>query len=167
MAGFGRIGLVAAAVCALAGGQVQAAGTTCWMPDEVAAAKMRDLQTLLMVAALRCHGGGVDVLGDYNRFVAINRSELVAANARIKAHFDRSEGGVAGQRGYDRFTTALANIHGAGQRAGACADMAALAQSGAGAGGGLMPLAEQSALDPMLPGGRCPAEYAAVTPAAR
>ena len=54
--------LAAAGMMACAPLPAQAAG--CWAASDVAAAKVRDLQTMLMVATLRCRAGGIDV-SDY------------------------------------------------------------------------------------------------------
>jgi hypothetical protein len=77
----------------------------CWAGDAVKAARVRDLQTLLMVGALQCRSSGHDVLGHYNSFVKTHRVTISAHNDVLKAHFKRA-GSV---RDYDRFTTALAN----------------------------------------------------------
>ena len=75
------------------------------------AAKVRDLQSRLMVATLRCQAMGVDVAGAYNRFVAANRATLQGANGVLMAQF-RAGSGARAQVHYDRFATALANIYG-------------------------------------------------------
>ena len=77
----------------------------CWNGSTVKAAKIRDLQTILMVGALQCRGSGHDVLADYNRFVKKHRVAIAAHNDVLKSHFVRT----GNARGYDRFTTALAN----------------------------------------------------------
>ena len=163
MRGGGKWGAAIAgalAIGAMTAGQARAAAS-CWTTEEAAAAKVRDLQTMLMVAALRCHGSGTDVLADYNRFVAANRPVLVSANSLLKAHFVRIQGG-AGQRGYDSFTTSLANSYGAaGSGTETCADMAGLAQEGAQPGVVLLALAEGRGLDPAARDERCPATLAA------
>lgn len=150
----------ALAIGAMTAGQARA-GAGCWTVEEASAAKVRDLQTMLMVAALRCHSSGVDVLADYNRFVAANRPVLVAANGQLKAHFVRVQG-AAGQRGYDSFTTMLANGYGAaGAGAEGCADMAELARAGIEPGMTLLALAEGRGLDPAPRDLRCPTTLAA------
>src|SRR5688500_10832188 len=83
------------------------AAMACWNPKQVAAAKVRDLQSRLMVATMRCSAMGIDVLPAYNAFVRTNRTTIQAANGLIKAQFS-SGFGVRGQTEYDKFTTALA-----------------------------------------------------------
>lgn len=158
-------GMGAALVLAMAVGQAQAATSDCWSAQEVSAAKVRDLQTMLMVAGLRCRGTRTDVLAGYNRFVAINRAAIMDVNARLKTHFNTAFGPAEGQRRYDRFTTALANAYGAGGSGTAnCDDMAALAEEAAaarGSGAVLTALANARGLDPDLPTQRCSVMIAA------
>lgn len=131
----------------------------CWTVQDVEAAKVRDLQSMLMVGALRCRAIGRDILPDYNGFVNASRVGLVAINDRLKARFFGDLGPTVGQRHYDRFTTALANAYGAGGTdEGLCADMAALAREAQGEGGdvaGLIRIADRQGLAPALPGAMC------------
>lgn len=149
----------AALMAALCFGQASAATSDCWSAQTIAAAKVRDLQTMLMVAGLRCRGTSNDVLAGYNRFVAANRGAIVAVNDQLKAHFRTAYGAAEGQRSYDRFTTALANAYGAGGEGSAnCADMARLAAEAAaarGSGATLAAIAQARGLDPDLPSRRC------------
>jgi len=160
-------GRAAAAVLtiALSFGQARAATGDCWSAQTVAAAKVRDLQTMLMVAGLRCRGTANDVLSGYNRFVNANRGAIVTVNDQLKAHFKTAYGAIEGQRSYDRFTTALANAYGAGGDGSAnCADMAKLAGEAAAARGSsasLVAIAEARGFDPDLPSRNCSVRIAA------
>jgi hypothetical protein len=58
-----------------------APAATCWSQADVSAAKVRELQTRLMVAALRCRATGVNILASYNNFVGSAKPAIVAANA--------------------------------------------------------------------------------------
>lgn len=108
-----------------------AAAQNCWNGAAVKAAKVRDLQTLLMVGALQCRSTQYDVLGHYNRFVKAHRTTISAHNDVLKTHFVRA--GKA--RDYDRFTTAMANGHSAGAaNPEFCKETAALAEQVAGLG---------------------------------
>lgn len=150
-----KIMLLAAATAILAASPVQAG---CWAAQDASAARIRDLQTRLMVAALRCRLGDQNLLADYNEFVRINRTAIQSANDRLKARFHREHGAVEGQRNYDRFTTALANAYGSGQ-GGSCGDEAVLAREAAMQAGsfeGLLLVADRSGAAPSLPGGACP-----------
>jgi hypothetical protein len=153
----GALGLVAAAlVCA----QPASAAMSCWDEHETEAAKIRDLQSRLMVATLRCRAIGIDVLTAYNDFVRVNRSALQEANGLIKAQFDQGYGSE-GPSFYDRFTTALANEYGADATDGAvCDETEAIAAEAAAAEGDvalLVDLADRTGRSPELPGGVCPA----------
>ena len=107
----------------------------CWNPTQVAAAKVRDLQSRLMVATLRCSAMGVDVAGAYNNFLAANRSTIQGANAVLLAQF-QSGFGRQGLVHYDSFATSLANIYGDdATSASVCGDTAVLAEEAAAANG--------------------------------
>jgi hypothetical protein len=150
------LGLAAAA---LVYAQPASAAMSCWDEHETAAAKIRDLQSRLMVATLRCRAMGIDVLTAYNDFVRINRSTLQEANGVIKAQFDRGYG-REGQRFYDSFTTAMANQYGADATSGSvCDETAAVAAEAVAAEGDvvrLVELADRTGGSPELPGGVCP-----------
>jgi hypothetical protein len=157
---------------ALLAAQPAQAAMGCWNQEPAAAAKVRDLQSRLMVAALRCRAMGVDVLAAYNDFIRQNRSALQAENNLIHAQFDTSYGAES-ETYYDRFTTSLANRYGGdATNAEICNDTAWAAQQGAAAGGDvskLIALADRFGSPPELPGGECPAgssEPAAARPAA-
>lgn len=125
-----------AALAVLAGLSVTAmpanAQRPCWSPQQVKAAKVRDLQTLLMVGALQCRTSGHDVLKGYNRFVINSRSVIQGHNEVLRSRFVNVHGAREGQRAYDRFTTALANGHAANTGASDfCPSMAALANQAA------------------------------------
>jgi hypothetical protein len=85
----------------------------CWNARTLRAAKVRDLQTLMMVGALQCRTSHPEVLTRYNEVVRTHRAALVAHNDVLKAHFVAGDGVAVGQRAYDRFTTMLANGHAA------------------------------------------------------
>jgi hypothetical protein len=148
--------LLAATAAAVATAPIHAA---CWKADEASAAGVRELQSMLMVAALRCQVAGHPMMSDYNEFVQANRAAIGTMNERIKAHFIRTFGPAGGQRAYDSFTTSMANGYGAASSgADVCADADSLAREGAGMGGsieGLQLLAERQGLVAKLPEGLC------------
>lgn len=135
------------------------ASASCWSREEASAATVRDLQSLLMVATLRCRAAGLDITADYNGFVSANRILVQHENERIKAHFIRSQGPVAGQRAYDSFATHLANIYGGGDSSpAACNGMASLAREGAlmaDSEEGLLLLAARQGISTELPDSFC------------
>ncbi|MGE0178494.1 MAG: hypothetical protein AB7O91_01575 [Sphingomonas sp.] len=158
-----RIGLaLAAGLCIATPAQ---AAMSCWNQTQVAAAQIRDLQSRLMVASLRCVAMGQDVTPAYNRFVRASRETLQGANGVILAQFRAGHGGEA-QLHYDRFATALANAYGAGATtAEICAETAQLAEEAAAAAGDvrrLVQIAERLGVAPSLPGGHCVISFASM-----
>ena len=157
----GALGLAAAA---LLYAQPASAAMSCWNEHETAAAKIRDLQSRLMVATLRCQAAGADVSDAYNRFVRANRETIQGANAVLLAQFRTGYGSQA-QTHYDRFATALANIYGADATDQAvCADTAALAEEAAAANGDigqLVAIEDRFGFSSDLPGGECGYSFAA------
>lgn len=135
------------------------AQSACWSADPVQAARVRDLQTYLMVEALRCQMIGFDLTPEYNAFLRGNRTMLGATNDRLKAFFISADGPVFGQQAYDRFTTTLANAYGAARtNAETCATARSTASEAAlmdNSSEGLLMIAERQGLAPSLPGGQC------------
>ena len=160
---FGKtyLALIAAAVCAAQPAQAEMG---CWSHEQAAAAKVRDLQSRLMVASLRCRAMGHDVLGPYNSFVNVNRATIQAAKGVIKAQFTAGFG-AEGESAYDRFTTAMANEYGAdATTAEICAETANAALEASEAEGDprkLIALADRLGSAPKLPGGECPIVFSA------
>lgn len=141
------------------------AAMACWGHEEAAAAKVRDLQSRLMVATMRCRAFGIDLTAVYNDFVRINRPTLQAANGVIKARFAAGYG-KDGEAHYDRFATALANEYGDDPTTvEICAEAAMAAVEAADAGGDatrLLLLADRLGDAPALPGGQCPVSFSAL-----
>ncbi|MDB5699783.1 MAG: hypothetical protein JWN69_2587 [Alphaproteobacteria bacterium] len=160
-----RGGACAAVVAAGFFMQPAQAAMNCWNPQHVAAAKIRDLQSRLMVATMRCNAMGINVLPAYNDFVRTNRSTIQDANGVIKAQFAKGFG-AGGQTEYDRFTTVLANAYGADPTsASICRETASRAHEAVAAQGDvqrLLEIADSMGSEPSLPGGRCKVSFAAV-----
>jgi len=137
----------------------------CWTAREASAAQLREMQTMLMVAALRCRAGRMDITADYDDFVASQRETLAHANIVIKQHF-ADDGGT--QADYDRFATSLANDFGDDPTSeGSCAEAAMLAHDGAMVSpAALEPLAAARLFPVALPGGYCSARQVPVAMAA-
>ena len=136
--------VAAVLIAALAASPVSA---QCWTGKEVSAARVRDLQTALMVGALQCRGSGTEVLPAFNRFVIAARAHIGRQNDLLRAHFAAESGPREGQVAYDRFTTSLANGH--AQTTGAssyCATMVAYAEQAGEAAAGPDPVAALTAL---------------------
>lgn len=82
---------------------------SCWKPTEVESAKVRRLQSMLMVAALQCNSWRNPSRDRYNAFIITHRPVLNSHNDVLKLYFIRAHGFAGGQAAYDRFTTVLAN----------------------------------------------------------
>ncbi|MGB5724044.1 MAG: hypothetical protein WBM39_06485 [Parasphingorhabdus sp.] len=143
-------------------GSMTLAGTaqaTCWSPIEVEAATLRELQSRLMVASLRCAKSNHDVLPHYNAFVRNKRHLLISGNDTLKAYFGKHHGRKGGGRAYDSFAVSLANRYGAGSGdLSECESMNELAFSAASSEpsrAALVRIARENGLEPTLPGGRC------------
>jgi hypothetical protein len=148
--------IAVAAACGMLAAPVQA---SCWNAEEASAATVRELQSMLMVAALRCQVSGHAMMDEYNHFVVSNRGAIGAMNDKLKAHFIRSMGPVAGQRGYDSFTTSMANGYGAASSGGeVCATASSLAREASmmeNSVDGLLLIADRQGLVARLPEGLC------------
>ena len=57
-----------------------AQASACYSAASLPAAKLRHLDVMLMVSALRCRTGADDFQADYERFLDHNRGSLRAAN---------------------------------------------------------------------------------------
>ena len=160
-------GLFAAAAAMLCVSMPAHAVMGCWNSTQVAAAKVRDLQSRLMVATLRCQAMGADVSGAYNHFVRANREALQGANAVLLAQFRTGFGSSQGETQYDRFATALANIYGADATdQTVCADTGALAEEAAAANGDisrLVAIEDRFGFSSDLPGGQCGYSFASAS----
>lgn len=141
----------------------------CWNTREASAAQVREMQTMLMVAALRCRAAHIDISADYDGFIIAQRDAIATANLAIKQHFAAAGGA---QADYDRFATSLANGFGDDATTEAsCAEAAALAHEGsAAAPAQLQQVADARVFPTSLPGGVCdapakPMAMALATPA--
>jgi hypothetical protein len=137
----------------LASGAAQAA---CWDSNAIEAAQVHDLETMLMVASLRCRIGGHDFLPSYNAFVRGSRPTLAAMNDRLRTHF-------GDLNSYDRYVTSVANRYGGGTAGLDCGDMASILKEARGAAGSapvLVKIARQAGIQPNLPGSACPVTIA-------
>ena len=95
---------VSLAILACAGSAATPVAAACWEAEEYEAARMRDLQTVLMVSALKCGRADADMPLAYNKWVGRAKAKLLAGEQKLLAHFVRG----GDQSKYDKFTTALA-----------------------------------------------------------
>jgi hypothetical protein len=127
------------------------AQAACWNETAFEAAQVRNLETMLMVASLRCRISGDDFLGSYNSFVRGSRPTLSAMNERLRTHF-------GDLNSYDRYVTSVANRYGGGAAGLDCADMARILKSARAANGSaneLVKIARLAGIKANTPGGRC------------
>ena len=149
---FAKSAAAALALCGVA--TAQSAQAACWSPAAVEAAQVRDLETMLMVSALRCRRSGDNFLPKYNAFVLESKSALTAANDAIRGHFAP----LGGLNAYDSYVTSVANRYGAGAEGLGCDDMASILGAARAEGGsyeGLKRLAKVADVQPRLPGLAC------------
>lgn len=149
------LAVAAFALCAVSiAAPASAAG--CWSQADVAAAKIHEMQTKLMIAANGCTAGTVDILAGYNKFVAAKRAALNSAEGQLKAHFLAAGGGM-GERDYARYTAALEQAYGAATASvESCTEAAALVKDALAARGDLAAVAAQEIGIATLPGAECP-----------
>ncbi|MBA3897231.1 MAG: hypothetical protein H0X36_08905 [Sphingomonadaceae bacterium] len=151
-------GFACAAACAvMAAAPAQA---NCWKADDVRAAKVRDLDTMLMVSALRCRLGDTGLLERYNAYVVQDRAALTDVNNALHAHFAAEVGKAKALDAYDNYVTAVANSYGAGVTGLSCADMGSIVDAAMAEGASyeaLSAIAERANVQPRLEGGACEA----------
>lgn len=141
---------------AVAGTPAQAA--VCWSEDSYQAAQMRDFDTMLMVATLRCRIREIDFSADYNRFVQHKRSILAGANTTLRKQFAMSVGNGHALGAYDDFMTKIANSYGGGAEGKTCNDFAQMASRASAmpaSRGAIVALAREAGVKPPIPGRRC------------
>ena len=145
----------AIAAAAMAAVPVTSAQAACWGETAINAAKVRDMETMLMVSALRCRSANPNILPAYNAFIRSSRVALTQVNDTLRRQF-ADQGGL---NGYDRYVTSIANRYGAGAEGLSCDDMASIlsaAQSERGSLAGLARLATVANVEPVLTDRRCP-----------
>jgi hypothetical protein len=152
-------------ICAFAATAIVAAPAhaTCWRADEVAAAKVRDLDTMLMVSSLRCRLQDSAMVARYNAFVTKNRVPLTEANVVLRARFAGLVGKAAALNAYDKYITRVANRYGAGADGLSCADFASLTDAALSEVpnlGALTALAERAGTQPVMDDAACPVTLA-------
>jgi hypothetical protein len=105
-----RISGIAAGVAALS--MVLAAPASASSIDS--AEKIRKLDIMLMVTALRCRKGSDNFQSDYERFSASHLAELNAASDTLKADLSKRQGAAGAKRALDKLSTSMANAYGNG-----------------------------------------------------
>jgi phage terminase large subunit-like protein len=136
----------------------------CWTSAEADAAKVSNLNMMMMVSALRCRNGADNFLKEYNHFVKQNNPVLGAQNTVLKAHFARINGANNAEAATDKFVITMANHYGGGHASMGCDDLKNLAQDlsrRSYVASSLVSFADVNVEDLPLPGGLCPVNFAA------
>jgi hypothetical protein len=159
--------LCAAVASALTAGSANAG---CWSEAAYRAAQVRELDTMLMVEALRCRKTLANFIEVYNQFVVASRPALLQANTALRGHF----AGEVGERGalnaYDNYMTTVANRYGAGSEGLSCDDMASITRAALATNGSadaLYDIAVTAQMIPTIQGDRCQAGTTSLTVAVR
>ncbi len=159
MTGIKRLILAAAAAMTV----TTPVSAACWSNGAVEAAYVRDLDTMMMVATLRCRTQDAQIGASYNKFVRAKRAVLIAANDELRAQFTAGRSAKGALDAFDRYATSLANAHGAGTAGVSCAEYKALIDSAVSAPvtrAALLQLATRAGSKPDLPEATCTRQIA-------
>jgi hypothetical protein len=135
----------------------------CWDNAGQNAVKIKHLNTMLMVTALRCRGGADNFLPQYNRFVTNNSALIGSQNKLIKAQLAQSSGSKGAEGALDRMSIGFANTYGTGHKSMGCRELKQLAADLSSEQQGVATLtlaADQAVGETRLPGGVCAARIA-------
>ena len=116
--GYARKAAAALAAVALLAGSPASAQTSL-----EAAEKLRRLDIMLMVTALRCRFGEDNFQADYEAFSRRHLATMNAAARDLTAELARKHGATAARRALDRMSTGIANGYGMGHPSLECADL--------------------------------------------
>lgn len=160
-----RKAYLAAAILAVTGlvAAAPAQAQACWGTEAVNAAKLRNLDIMLMVTALRCRMGADDFQPDYYAFSAAHQAELNSANGVLRAQFSGA-GATAANRALDRMSTQIANSYGLGHPELGCHELRQITRDLADTQvrGALTDAADALVGAPAIPGGSCATRVASV-----
>lgn len=105
---FAASAMLMAAATAQANTQV-ANAVECWRADEAKAVRIQNLQTMLMVDAIKCQDTMASTLEGYNSFITKWQDRLVANKYIVQAHFVRRLGPVEGAKAATDYHTRVGN----------------------------------------------------------
>lgn len=117
--GYTRKGAAALAAAALLAGSPAGAQQDTLETAE----KLRRLDIMLMVTALRCRFGEDNFQADYEAFSARHLSTLNGAARELTAELARQHGASGANRALDRMSTGIANGYGMGHPRLECAEL--------------------------------------------
>lgn len=104
------------------------AASACWSADLVRAARLRQLDVMLMVGSLRCRTTAQDYRTAYDRFLVRHRPMLSKANFAMLGEMRLKLGSVGASDTLDRASVRMANQY--GQQAGySCAELGEVASA--------------------------------------
>lgn len=105
---------------------------SCTTTPVAVSAKVRELQSAMMVGALQCRNQpNLNILAHYNQFIANQREVIQTHNGNLRAYFVQASG-KAGLGAYDAYVTRLANAQAQNARnAGFCDAMAQMVEAAA------------------------------------
>lgn len=135
----------------------------CWTNAAQDAAKIKHLNTMLMVTALRCRNTADNFLPDYNQFVVKHNSLIGAQNAALKNHLSATYGARGAEGALDRMSIGYANSYGNGHRAMDCRQLKNLAAKLASEPHGVMTMAavaDATVVGQSWSGATCPTRMA-------
>lgn len=150
----------AALVAVVAAMSVQPA-QACWTNAAEDAAKIKHLNTMLMVTALRCRNTSDNFLPQYNRFVTKHNALIGSQNNLLKSHLAKTHGARGAEGALDRLSIGFANSYGTGHKKMGCRELKTLAASLSTANHGVATMAAEAdrAVDHRsLSGARCAAK---------
>lgn len=129
----------------------------CWTNAAEDAAKIKHLNTMLMVTALRCRNTSDNFLPQYNRFVTKHNALIGSQNNLLKTHLAKTHGARGAEGALDRLSIGYANNYGTGHRKLGCRDLKQLAASLSTSNHGVATMVAEAdkAVDHRVPGARC------------
>ncbi|MBB4858239.1 hypothetical protein HNO88_001558 [Novosphingobium chloroacetimidivorans] len=99
-----------------------------WKTGPSRAEKLRRLEIMLMVTALRCRNTSDDFQTDYERFEARHLAEMNGAASDLRKQFVKEHGVLGAIRALDEVSTSIANSYGNGHPWLGCHDLKAVTQ---------------------------------------
>lgn len=102
---------------------------SCWNNKQMEAIKLRHLDVMLMVTALRCRNTQFNYLPEYNQFVTKNRPVLANANIEIRNHYYGIMSKKNALNEYDRLIVSMANSYGTGHHHYDCQQLSGFTKS--------------------------------------
>ncbi len=142
------------------------AAPACWSANLVQAAKLRQLDVMLMVGSLRCRGTAQDYRAAYDRFLLRHRPLLGKANLAILGEMRGQLGSVGALQALDQASVRMANRY--GEQAGyGCGDLGAVTAALADSGSEALPNAAETLVGEDVALEACPLQIAVAQAPAR